>query len=86
MWCCYRLRCVREVDGVELEHTARAFSESIAHACGGRWIFASARPAQGSIDAWYSLPRLPSDPQFGVQWNAQLAAHGLSAARVPNRN
>jgi hypothetical protein len=89
VWCCYRL-VFEELapPGRDIASTATAFADSvIAHFAGnGSWVAASAPVSDSSIDIWFSLPVLPTDQLFGEIWRAQMRAHGISGARVPNRN
>ena len=92
MWCCYRFALEDPVAadaGVgELDRRVTALADSILEHFAGNatWVAASAREKADSIDVWFGLPSLPTDPLFGEIWRAQLRMRGLSGQRVPNRN
>ena len=91
MWCCYRLAfddALPVPAQAQIEPAVAAFADSILeHFAGhGSWMAASARVKSGSMDVWFGIPSLPTDPLFGEIWRAQLRQRGLTGQRVPNRN
>jgi hypothetical protein len=92
VWCCYRLTFDDDTSPAaaltELAPAVAAFADSILeHFAGnGSWVAASAHVKAGSMDVWFGMPSLPTDPLFGEIWRAQLRQRGLCGQRVPNRN
>lgn len=92
MWCCYRIALddapADAAAAPDLERRVTAFADSILeHFSGnGSWMAASARVKADSMDVWFGIPSLPTDPLFGEIWRAQLRQRGLTGQRVPNRN
>jgi len=87
MWCLYRFTRATKIGQLsDLDTDIHAFAQAIVQqpASKGVWIEATARVG-GSVDIWFSMPILPTDPALAPLWLEQLQRHGLAARRITNR-